>query len=186
MWTTALACYFSNSNKSQLNSHVSCYGVLVSAPWGTLSGWSLSFCHVSVGENRPRPTQCVSGYKQTSRDITVTSQSEHTHGHWFPKMSPNLRLFSTLTQMLQLPISLWPQAFWETQSRSHDAESRKPIHQSPSALPQSLLHSCYWLEDFSTHQTQNSERTLHNLSELHSKTYTKLPIFHGHALFDSE
>lgn len=52
------------------------------------------------------------------------------------------------------PDPLSPQTFWETQSRSHDAGSRKSISQSALALPPSVLHSRYWLEELSTHQTQ--------------------------------
>lgn len=166
MWTTALACYFAlieNPNRPQLNSRVSCCGVLVSAPWGTLSGWSLSLSHVSVVKTDFVPlsvSQATNKHHVTSQ--WRANQNTHTQSCWFPKMSPNFRLFSTLTQMHQLPNPLWPQAFWETQTRSHDAESRKPIHQSPLALPQSPLRSCYLLEEFSTHQEQNITKREHH------------------------
>lgn len=142
-----------------------CHGVLVLAPWGTLGGWSCRFSHASMGENGPPPTQCVSGWEQdgvNSYDITVTSQSQHTVAA-FPKcLLRKSEIFLVFLFHLKLNINtefespdpLWPQTFWETQSGSHDAGSRKSISQSALALPPSVLHSCYWLEELSTHQTQ--------------------------------
>lgn len=74
-----------------------------------------------------------------------------------------------------------PQTLWETQSGSHGAGSRKSISQSALALPPTVLHSRYWLEELSTHQTQ---RQIHehdmrvfretNLKETQRKTNRNL------------
>lgn len=110
--------------------------------------------------NGPPPTQRVSGWEQdgvNSCDIRTTSQSQHTVAV-FPKcLLANVWMFefSFLSRPIEIESdALWPRAFWETQGGSHDVGSRESISQSALALPPSVLRSCYWLEELSTHQTQ--------------------------------